>query len=68
VPRRSTSWTFGDTEYVTRPSPCPSRGAPIEIQPAFDEAVQLQSRVVVTAIEPLPPDAGKLDGLLLAVI
>lgn len=68
APCRSTSLVFGDTEYVTRPSPCPSRGVLTEIQLASAVALHVQSRVVLTVTAPLPPVAGKLEGFVLAMI
>jgi hypothetical protein len=52
TPRRDSGLSFLATEYVTRPSPCPSLGLPMLIQFAPLSAVQAQSRFVLTDTAP----------------
>jgi hypothetical protein len=66
LPDRSEPAAFGCTEYVTRPSPCPSAGLLIAIQSTSEDALQAQSLVVLTFTAPLPPEEGKLAGTAVA--
>jgi len=56
-PERGDGTAFAETEYETRPSPCPPADPLIEIQFAPELAVHEQSRSVATATDPLPPVA-----------
>jgi hypothetical protein len=61
VERRADGSWFAATRYSTAPSPWPLLGDVMTIQFAFPDAAHVQSRVVVIARLPAPPDAGTVD-------
>jgi len=58
APRRDEGTPFASTRYVTAPLPCPDFADVMVIHAADDDAVHVQSRVVLTAICPVDPDEG----------
>jgi hypothetical protein len=66
VPSRCDAPSFAAARNDTVPLPCPDAGDKLEIQLALVEAVHAHSGCVATVIEPFPPAASIIGGLVSA--
>jgi hypothetical protein len=68
LPRRTDASPLAATRYPIVPLPCPLAPVVKEIHEAALDAVHVQSRVVVTASEPVAPEGGASPVISLATV